>query len=492
MSYDIPFRRDRLAFSELGHRAVCSVAEYLNARPERAVDRAVPPPDQRAFLANMALPEEGAAAEEVLSFLEERVMPWPMPMGHPRSYGWINSPPAPISLLADLVAGALNNGLDGYDHPSIFLMHSLGRWLMALSGFSGDKDSLALLFSGGSAANLNALAVARYRAAKEDGWNVREEGLQSGGPPFVAYAGDQAHSSIQRCVEMLGIGSANLRAIPSDDRLRMRPEALAEAIETDRRAGLRPFCVVAAAGSTNTGAIDPLADIAGVCRERGLWMHVDGAYGGISGLDPQYADALSGVALADSLTLDPHKWLQVPLDCGALLVRDRQMNREAFSLVPDYLVPPSDKADSVPWPFEYMFQLTYADRALKTWAAIARLGRMGVSDIVCRCNRAADALGREIDAAPDLELLAPVSLSVVNFRYVPAADGLDAAALDALNKRLSAEISAGGEAHVPTTRVDGQVALRACFLHYENTEEDARHLAALVRRVGGELATSGT
>ncbi|MEM7173000.1 MAG: aminotransferase class V-fold PLP-dependent enzyme [Pseudomonadota bacterium] len=487
MSDENPFKQDREAFSALGRRAIDRVTEFLNTRPSKAVDRAVPPLDQRVFLANMALPEDGMPAEQVLSFLEERVMPWPMPMGHPRSYGWINSPPAPISLLADLMAGTLNNGLDGFDHPSIFLMHAVGRWLMALSGFSGNSDSLALLFSGGSAANLNAMAVARYKSAKEDGWNIREEGLQSARPPFIAYASDQAHSSIQRCVELLGIGSANLRAIPTDDRYRMSPTALAEAIDQDRRAGLRPFCVVAAAGSTNIGAIDPLVDIAQVCRDRDIWLHVDGAYGGIGGLDPRYTHALAGLALCDSLTLDPHKWLQVPLDCGALLVRDKQMNREAFSLVPDYLSPASEEADSVPWPSDHMFQLTYADRALKTWAAIARLGRKGVSDIVCRCNRAAETLGREIDAAPDLELLAPVSLSVVNFRYRPTAGNLSADALDALNKRVSAEVSASGEAHLPTTRVSGQLALRACFLHYENSDEDARHLATLVRRLGSTL-----
>ena len=485
-THDHRFSQDQRDFTRLAYRTVDAIAEHLNQLSDMAVDNAVPPREQRNYLANMALPSDGISAEEILDVLEQRIMPWPMPNAHRRSYGWINSPAAPISILADTVSTALNMGLDGYDHPSIFLMASLGRWLMELSGFHQD-GSMALLFTGGSAANLNALSVARYAAAKDDGWNIREEGLQGNRPVFVFYTSAQAHSSIQRCAEQLGLGTNSLRKVDSDEDFRLDTEALRNAIVADRVAGLRPFCVVATSGSTNTGSIDPLADIADICEEFGLWMHVDGAYGGIGGLDPKYPAAYNGMERASSLTLDPHKWLQVPMDCGALLVREPKLNRENYLLVPDYLQEAEDEDGSVPWPCEHMFQLTYGNRALKTWAAIARLGLSGVSELVIRCNRVASVLGQLIDDAPDMELLSPVSLSVVNFRCVPEGASPEIRDIDALNRKISDEISTSGEAHLPTSRVNGAISLRACFLHYENDEDDAKHLVELTRRIARNI-----
>ena len=485
-THEHPFSRDQREFTRLAYRTVDAIARHLARLPDMAVDNAVAPREQRNYLANMALPPDGIPAEEILDLLEQRIIPWPMPNAHRRSYGWINSPAAPISILADSVSTALNTGLDGYDHPSIFLMASLGRWLMELSGFPQDS-SMALLFTGGSAANLNALSVARYAAAKEDGWSIREEGLQGNRPAFVLYTSAQAHSSIQRCAEQLGLGSNNLRKVHSDKDFRLDTGALRNAIAVDRAAGLRPFCVVAASGSTNTGSIDPLADIADICEEFGLWMHVDGAYGGIGGLDPKYAPAYQGMERANSLTLDPHKWLQVPMDCGALLVRDPKLNRENYLLIPDYLSGAEEAEGSVPWPSEHMFQLTYGNRALKTWAAIARLGLSGVTELVIRCNRVASVLGQLIEDAPDMELLSPVSLSVVNFRFVPEGAAPEVRDIDALNEKISEQISASGEVHMPTSRVNGAISLRACFLHYENSEDDAHHLVELTRRIARNI-----
>ncbi|MEM7226676.1 MAG: pyridoxal-dependent decarboxylase [Pseudomonadota bacterium] len=479
-----PHLDDRLDFGRLIDRTGEVMVKHLAERPNLPVDSSLPPLKLRQELAGLPLPKDGMTADDILSFIEDKVMPWSMPTNHPRSYGWVNTSPAPISILSDALATTLNNGLADYDHSGTHLMQSLGRWLMELSGFvdaEGTPDGMAILLAGGSAANLNGLTTARYWAAKRDGWNIREEGLQNSHPALIYYTSAEAHSSVQKCVEQLGIGTANLRTIATDADFRMRPDALREAIERDRRAGLSPACVVAAVGSTNVAAIDPLDEIADICQTYDLWLHVDGAYGGIVGLDPAYEDMTLGMARVNSLTLDPHKWLQVPLDCGALLVRDRNLNRENYSLVPDYLRAADTGEGSVPWPCEFMFELTFGDRALKTWAAIARLGRDGVRDMVVNCNDMARLLGKIVEQADDLELLAPVSVSVVNFRYVPQnAD----ASLDDLNRRISDDIAKSGEAHLPTTKVKGAVSLRACFLHYENCEEDVHHLVALVRKFG--------
>jgi len=479
-----PFTRDREDFDRLGTRTVEMLGDYLRALPAQPVDRVVPD-EVRRRLMSLPLPEQGLPPEEILEFLRREILPWPVPIGHKRSYGWVNSPPAPIAILADAVSTTMNSGLDGYDHSALFLMSSLGRWVMDLVGFPA-AGSLCLLLSGGSAATLNALTAARHRAAERAGWNLRAAGLQGGHPRLVAYASAESHSSIQKCVEQLGIGTDNLRAIPVDDAFRLRPELLRRSIEADRAAGHLPFAVIACAGATNTGAIDPLEAIADIAQEFDVWMHVDGAFGAWAALDPACADRFRAVARADSVTLNPHKWPQVPVDCGALLTRHPEAHHAAYSLTPDYLVAGGSE---VPWPCEYMFELTFGNRALKTWAALARLGRSGLAELVTRCNRLATLLAGRVRAAPELELLSPASLSVVNFRYRPPGREPGDQALDALNARISAAVSASGEAHLPTSRVNGRTSLRACFLHYENDEEDVDHLVSLVIRLGSENAT---
>ncbi len=485
-----PHVDDRRNFAALLDRAGNAMVKHLTERPAKPVDNSVPPEPVRRKLSTLPLPADGMMADDILSFLEDNVMPWSMPTNHPRSYGWVNTSPAPISILSDAMATTLNNGLDGGDHSSVLIMHSLGRWLMDLSGFldaDGTPDGMAILLGGGSAANLNGLTVARYWAAKRDGWNLREEGLQNGRPAMIYYTSAEAHSSVQRCIEQMGIGACNLRRIATDEAFRMRPEALRKSIENDLAAGLRPACVVGACGSTNVGAVDPLNEITDICEEFDLWFHVDGAYGGIVGLDPAYRDMTSGLSRVNSLTLDPHKWLQVPYDCGALLVRDRRLNHETYTLVPDYLTAGSTEEGSIPWPCEHMFELTFGDRALKTWAAVARLGREGVRQMVINCNNMAQLLGALVEKSDDLELLSPASVSTVNFRYVPSGATVSNEALDALNQRISDAIVDSGEAHIPTTKVKGLISLRACFLHYENCEDDVHHLISLVRRFGEEI-----
>jgi aromatic-L-amino-acid decarboxylase len=480
-----PFVQDRDAFDALGAETVKMLSGYLRALPSEPVDRVVPK-DVRQKLISLPLPEHGQSPEDILEFLRRDIMPWPIATGHKRSYGWVNSPPAPISLLADAVAGTMDCGLDGFDHSAIFLMASLGRWIMELVGFP-TEGSLCLLLSGGSSATLNALATARHRAAARDGWNMRTEGLQSGRKRLILYGSAESHSSIQKCAEQLGIGTDNLRAIAADADFRMKPSALRASIEADLAAGHLPFAIVACGGATNTGAIDPLDEIADIAASFDIWLHVDGAFGAWAALDPAYRDQFRAFARVDSVTLNPHKWLQVPIDCGALLTRHPAAHRAAYSLTPDYLEAGHSEA---PWPYEHMFQLTYGNRALKVWAVIARLGRAGIAELVVRCNALAKLLERRVREEPDLELLAPASLSVVNFRYRPTGGALDEAALDALNERISGAIGAIGEAHIPTTRVQGRTSLRACFLHYENDEGDVDHLIALVRRTGREIAQS--
>jgi glutamate/tyrosine decarboxylase-like PLP-dependent enzyme len=361
---------------------------------------------------------------------------------------------------------------------------------MELVGFPV-PGSMGILVSGGSVASLVGLAAARHKAAVTDGWNVREEGLQGGRPRLVLYLTEEGHSALRKAAEILGLGSASIRAVATDGELRMDVRALKRTIEEDRAAGKRPFCVAASAGTVNSGAIDPLREIADVCAAQRLWLHVDGAYGGFGAAAPSLAALYDGMARADSLALDPHKWLSVPVECGCAIVRDGALLRDAFSLVPPYLRTEEGKGfGGLPWFSEYGPQQTRGFRALKVWMTIRSAGRLGIAARIERHVALARRLGSRIEDADDLERLAQGPLSIVCFRYAPAALRGQEERLDALNKAVMERVQAGGEAFLSGTSIHGRFALRACVLHDRTSEADVDALVEITRRAGAECARS--
>jgi aromatic-L-amino-acid/L-tryptophan decarboxylase len=477
---------DSEEFRRLAYRAVELVVAHLDGMRERPVYRPMTTAERERMMTG-ALPDEGESPETIMRRLEACVLPHPMGNGHPRFFGWVNSPPAPVGVLADFLAAAFNPSCAGGDHAAVYVERAAVRWLMELVGFP-TSGSMGLLVSGGSAASLVAIAAARHRAAARHGWNVRDEGLQRTRPRLRLYVSEEGHSCLRKAAEILGLGSASVRVLPVDDAFRMDVGALQAAVRADREAGQAPFCVAASAGTVGTGAIDALADIADVCEREGLWLHVDGAYGAIGVVDPALAGRYAGLDRADSLVLDPHKWLSVPVECGAILVRDGPLLRDTFSLVPPYLRTEEGKGfGGQPWLSEYGIQQTRGFRALKLWMVLQHLGRRGVARQVAQHVALARRLAAAVDAAPELERLAPVELSIVCFRYVPAAQRGDEAALDALNKRLMEHLQTEGEVFVTNTTVRGRFALRACILHYATLETDVDALVAAVRRAGARL-----
>jgi glutamate/tyrosine decarboxylase-like PLP-dependent enzyme len=478
-------------FRRLAHRAADLAADYLAGVGERPVFQPMTP-DERAALLGLPLPASGADPDTLLDLVRDRVMARPMGHGHPRFFGWVNSPPSPVGVLADLLAAAMNPSCAGGDHAAIYLERAATRMLMELVGFPV-AGSMGLLVSGGSMASLTALAAARHAAARADGWSVRDEGLQSGRPPLVLYVSEEGHGCLRKAAELLGLGTRHVRTVPVDADFRMDVAALREAIAADGAAGRRPFCVAASAGTVNTGAIDPLDALADLCRAEGLWLHVDGAYGAVGVLDRSVAPRYAGLDRADSLALDPHKWLSVPVECGAVLVRDGALLRDTFSLVPPYLRTEEGKGfGGLPWLSEYGFQQTRGFRALKLWMTLAHAGREGLAAQVARHNALARHLAARIAEASDLELLAPPALSIVCFRYAPAALRGDESRLEAVNKTIMERVQAGGEAFVSGTVLRGRFALRACVLHYGATEADVEALLDAVRRAAGREGASLT
>jgi aromatic-L-amino-acid/L-tryptophan decarboxylase len=473
-------------FRRLGHQAVDLAADYLERMRATEVFRPMTPAERQGLL-EQALPDVGTDPSAILDAVVEQVMRHPMGNGHPRWFGWVNSPPAPIGAIADLLAATLNPSCAGGDHAAIYLEHCAVRWVMELVGFP-TEGSMGLLVSGGSMASLVGLAAARHKAAAADGWNDRTEGLQGGRPRMTLYLSDEGHSCMRKAAELLGLGQDSIRTIPTDDQFQMDLPALRAAVAADRATGHRPFCVAASVGTVSTGAIDPLEELADFCGPEGLWLHVDGAYGALGILAPGVSSRYAGLDRVDSMALDPHKWLSVPVECGCVLVRDGRLLRDTFSLVPPYIRTEQGRGfGGLPWFSEYGFQQTRGFRALKLWMTLQQAGRTGVAAHVTRHNALAKRLAALIDADPEFERLAPVTLSIVCFRYAPDSLRGDESRLEELNKAIMHEAQAGGEVFLTNAALHGRFALRACILHFDTNEDDVAALVEVVRRIGRKL-----
>jgi aromatic-L-amino-acid/L-tryptophan decarboxylase len=461
-----------------GYRVVDLVADHLAGLPERPVFRPFPHDLARAMLAE-ALPRAGESAEAVLDRIAEHVLPWPLGNGHPRFAGWINGPPVVLSVLVEALAAALDPSVGGGNHAATYVEHQVLSWLRELVGFPAEGGGL--LVSGGSAATITALAVARFRATAG---RVREAGLAQDQRPLLVYTSEQAHFAISKAVQVLGLGTDHLRRLPVDTQRRLRVDALRDALARDQAAGGIPMAVAVTAGTVNTGAIDPLREVREVCDAAGVWMHVDGAYGAPAILDPRYRAELAPVASADSLALDPHKWLYVPYDAGSVFIRDAELMRATFSRVSSYLGKSSDPEGVtwLPWFSEYGMELTRAFRALKIWAALRHHGRNGYARSIARDNRLADHLARLANDHDELELIAH-NLSIVCLRYRPPIP-INDTQLDELNRQVLRAVQLGGQAFLSGTELDGRFVLRACFINPRTTGSDVHRIADAIVDAG--------
>src|SRR5258708_5260522 len=338
----------------VGYRVVDLIAEHLSKLPEEPVFQPFPRELAGRYLDASAPPELGATADEILDQFAAEIEPYPFGNGHPRFYGWINSPPAVMGVFADALAAAMNPSWAGGNHAAIYVERQVIQWFRDMLGFP--ESSMGLLVRGGSMSTLTACAGARD---VKSGVDVRTKGLCKAPAPFAFYMTSEGHTCARKAIELLGFGSESIRTIPTSDDYRMRVDALSSAIAEDHARGVRPIAVVATAGTTNTGAIDDIESIANVCRKHDIWLHVDAAYGGPAILTGEYGPGLMrAFAGADSVALDPHKWLFVPVEAGFVIVRDAEAMRAAFSLVPPYIRSAGSPTGvyGLPWFSEYGFQ----------------------------------------------------------------------------------------------------------------------------------------
>ena len=417
--------------------------------------------------------------------------------GHPRFFGYVASPSTPAGSFADLIASALNANVTSWRSgpAATEIERTVVRWLGSMIGY--DEDSHGLLTSGGSLANLIALLIA-HRAKTET--DVGREGIWNSGAPMTVYASDQIHMSIPKAAEILGLGREQVRLIPSDDRFQTDVQELRVQVKNDLRNGLRPFCVVASAGTVNTGAVDPLNHIADVAEEFDLWFHVDGAYGAPGSLDMRKRPLFAGIHRADSVSLDAHKWLYVPIDAGCLLFRDRALARAAFATDDaDYVKIHEHNPDEAFAFWDYGTELSRRFRALKVWLTLRYYGLELITDAICEDNSNAEYLARCVERAPDFELLAPVQLSICCFRYLPGEfqDRLKVTTederirmeskLDQINTRIMLAIQRGGQAYLSSATVRGKFALRACITNFRTTRADIDKTLEIIRDAARSL-----
>ena len=474
------------------HRMADWVADYRESLEARLIVPAGQPGDVRRGL-GAHMPRDAEPLDAILTDLDQVVMPGIVHWGHPAFLGYFGSTSNGPALLGEIAAAALNvSAMTWRTSPAATeLETTVLQWIRELIGLPAAFTGI--VYDTASVAVLHALAAAREEALLE----VRRLGL-AGRPELSAlrlYASDQAHSSLEKAAIVLGIGEGNVVRVASDDRQRLDVEALRSAIAEDRARGLVPLAVVATVGTTTSASVDPVPAVAELCAQEGLWLHVDAAYGGAIGALPEGRALLAGVERADSVVVNPHKWLFVPLDFSTLYVRRPAALRRVFSLVPEYLR--GDASSGAPGAegaidyMDYGIQLGRRFRALKAWMVLRAFGRSGIEARIREHCRLAGLVAARVEATPGFVLAAPVSMSVVCFRFAPS--GVDAAGMDALNTAAVAAVNAGGGGYLTHSMLDGRTVMRMGFGNVLTTEAHLDRVWSLVvaacQRLGGDRGT---
>ncbi len=465
---------DAAEFRRAGHALVDLLADYLESVGDRPLFPRVGPAQLDALF-DEPLPREGTALPAVIAELERKLLPYCTHVGHPGYFGLITPSPAPVGVLADLIASALNQNVGGWTiGPSATaLERRTVRWLADLAGYG--EAAGGNLTSGGTMANFIGLKLARDRVsgdrAQHDG--VRER--------YAAYVSEERHVSLDKAVDGVGIGRRGLRILPTDERFRVRLDALREAIERDRREGVRPMCVIGIAGTTNTGAVDPLPELRRIADECSAWLHVDAAYGGGVLLSPLHRHLLDGLHLADSIVVDPHKWFFAPLDAGAVLVREERRLTASFGMKPPYLTDELDTAGERYQYYVHGFEQSRRFRALKVWMSFKRYGALRIGRWV---EANIDHARRLYERARSVEHFQPAAephMSAICLRFAPP--GLGEEELGRLHRTVARRIEEGGRFWISTTVLKGRWYFRINPVNFRTT---AAHMDAFLETLREE------
>ena len=456
-----------------------AVARIIHEHVAGLATRRVTPeatPEELERLFDEPLPEKGIALEDILKRFRDDIAPNAMGVPSPRYFGQFNPTPLPIGVWADALSSMLNQNAGAWRNgpTSAMIEARVIRWLCDLLNY-GPK-SFGTLASGGSEANLIALKCARDSVAQ----SIKDRGVRTAPNDLVIYASEQCHYSIDKSADILGLGREGLHKIPTDDSFHIRVDALRDAIARDREAGLLPCCIVGVAGTTSTGVIDPLEELAAIAKENRCWYHIDAAYGGTVAFSPKHKQMLNGIELADSITFDPHKWMFVPFACGATLVREgARVLRDAFDMTPEYLSEDRGGADVEFDFFRYGQMGTRRFNSLKLWMAIKFMGASGYAKTVEHQIALTHYLAGRIDALPNFERVGEVETAVCCFRHSSKSD--------LIQQRLQQLIERGGEAWLTTTVLHGSRALRVNINSFLTEQQDVDHLVTQIETAAATL-----
>lgn len=462
-------------------RLISEHAGRLDSAP--VISPATPADLERLF--TEPLPLDGIPAEEILAEFERDVAPHAMQIPSPRYFGQFNPTPLAIGVWADALCSALNQNAGAWRNgpTSALIEAQVIRWLCELIGYG--PAAFGTLASGGSEANLIALKCARDHAGRQ----ICDLGVRNANGDLTVYASEQCHFSVEKSVDILGLGRKSLRKIDTDERFHIRLDLLREALDKDRRAGRIPYCIVGIAGATSTGVIDPLPELAVIARENDCWFHVDAAYGGGLAFSDQHKEKLRGIELANSITFDPHKWMFVPFACGATLVRDGgRVLRDSFDSTPEYLNEDRGGADVEYDFFRYGQMGTRRFNALKLWMAFKFMGRRGYAETTERHIELTQHLATRLDELPDFERVGQIETAVCCFRYLPeAVRSLAPEGQDRIQAALQQRVEKSGKAFFPSTILQGRRALRVNINSYLTERRHVDDLIELLQSEGKDL-----
>ena len=475
-------------FRRMGYELVDRIADFLGSIREIKLTRGETPAQIRALMGRSPLPERGADPENVLREITQLLLQHSLFNGHPRFMGYISSSAAPVGALADLLAATVNPNVGGWELSPVAseIEAESVRWIAELVGYPADCGGL--LVSGGNMANIVCFLAGR-RAMLGD--PVRAAGLAGAGAARArVYASTATHTWIQKAADVSGLGTDAIGWIQIDAAQRMDAALLRRRIREDIAAGARPMMVIGTAGTVATGAIDPLRELADICREHQLWFHVDGAYGAPAAALPDATEDLKALRLGDSLAVDPHKWLYAPMEAGCVLLRNPNGLREAFGYSPSYYRFQTEGEEPPINYYELGLQNSRGFRALKVWLGLRQAGREGYVQMISDDCRKAEALYRAAEAHPEIEAFTR-GLSIATFRFVPddltpgtpEVDGY----LNSLNEALLRRLKTGGELFVTNAVLDGRFVLRACIVNFRTTLTDAESIPRIVAREGRAL-----
>lgn len=473
---------------QLGHRMVDDMMEHLRTVRERPAW--VKSPENVLEQLQQPLPQGPQKAADVYEDFLHTVLPYNKNNIHPRFWGWVQGGGTPFGMLADMLASGMNSNVSIGDHSAMYVDKQVVDWSKEMFGFPSSASGI--LTSGASIANITALVVARNHFQA----GIKQKGLRAVNGQMMVYGSTETHNCVAKGVEVIGLGSDNFRKVPVDADYRVYTDVLREMIREDRKAGHVPFCIIGNAGTVNTGAIDDLEELAAIAREEGLWYHIDGAFGAIPYILPAFRDKLKGLALADSLSFDFHKWFYMNYEVGCVLIKDAAVHRAAFSTSVNYLMQHERGLSAGPDTFtNYGMELSRGFKALKVWMLLKEHGVQGYARLVRQNLEQALYLGRLIEESEELELLADVSLNIVCYRWNQGkrkgapGQGNDATLdeLNACNKEILMRLHEEGVALPSYTLLNGRYAIRVAITNHRSRLEDFDALVDATVRIGRDI-----